>query len=252
MTTKSEILEKIDKDYLQSLSISICNVPRYFYLYEEKSNIIKTLNNKLTKEQVTKIYRFYLMDYTSEEVAKFVKEPNGKDILFHFIENNNRFKKSDFFLSEVQINGKRCDLVHVDNKYKMLDAIEIKANGDKLDNALSQCKFYSKWSDRVWLLTGEKHFKNMNKLEKFKNNGIGLIVCNSANNIKEIYNPKKNILTPKVLNFLPIVYLKNIARRYNLTTSLNKKELIDSIISSINNNKILMEYRKEISTFLSR
>ena len=82
MTTKSEILEKIDKDYLQSLSISICNVPRYFYLYEEKSNIIKTLNNKLTKEQVTKIYRFYLMDYTSEEVAKFVKEPNGKDIFF--------------------------------------------------------------------------------------------------------------------------------------------------------------------------
>ncbi|MFX0185031.1 MAG: hypothetical protein ACFE95_18260 [Candidatus Hodarchaeota archaeon] len=250
--TKAKILGKIDTEYLQSLAISICNVPRYFYLYEDKNKIIKTLSNKLTKEQIMKIYRFYLLDYGTIEVSKFVKEPNGKDMLFHFIENSNLFKKSDFFLSEVLIKGKRCDLVHIDENYKVLDAIEIKANGDKLDNAFNQCKFYSKWADRIWLLIGNKHFKKINELKKFRDHGIGLIVYNSSKNIKLIWKPKINILSPEALNFLPVIYLKNIARRNNLTTSLAKKELIDSIIKVMNSKTIITEYRKEISTFLSR
>ena len=150
------------------------------------------------------------------------------------------------------IKGKRCDLVHIDQNYKVLDAIEIKANGDKLDNAFSQCKFYSKWADRVWLLTGNKHFKKINELKKFRNYGIGLIVYNSSKNIKVVWNPKNNILSPEILNFLPVIYLKNIAGRNNLTTSSTKKELIDTIIKAINNKTTLTEYRKEISTFLSR
>jgi len=248
---KAEILEKVDKDYLQSIAISICNVPRYFYLYEDKNEIIKTLSNKLTKEQIMKIYRFFVMDYPPEETAGILKEPNGKDILFRLIENNKPFKTTDYFISEALIQGKRCDLVHINNQFKNLDAVEIKANGDKLDNAVEQCTFYCKWADKAWLLTSEKHFKKKTIMKAVKRRGIGLMIY-SNNNIEIIWKPKVNELTPYVLDYLPLNHIKNIAKRNKLSANMKKQDLVKQLSSILNNKDILMDYRREISMFLSR
>lgn len=249
--TKVEILEKVDKDYLQSIAISICNVPRYFYLYEDKKEIIATLSNKLTKEQIMKIYRFFIMDYSPEETAGILKEPNGKDILFRLIENDKPFKTTDYFISEVLIKGKRCDLVHIDNQFKSIDAIEIKANGDKLDNASNQCAFYCKWADKTWLLTSEKHFNKKNIMKELKNKGIGLMIY-SNDDVKIMWKPKVNNLAPDVLDYLPLNHIKNIAKRHDVVSNMKKQDLIEKISCNLSNKDLLMEYRKELSLFVSR
>lgn len=252
METKSAVLNKIDTEYLQSVAISICNIPRYNYALEEKDKVIKALNSKLTKEQAKKIYRFFIMNYTSEETAKIIREPNGKEILFRLIENNNPFNTDDIFISEVLIQGKRCDLVHIKKDYSILNAVEIKANGDKLDNLINQCNLYSKWADKVWVLLGQKHISKKDKINELKKLGMGIMVFSSTNEIALIKKPKKNMLKKDLLKHLPVSHIKNIARRYNLSTNKNKSELIYQINSNLNSNVILKEFRKEMSCFISR
>ena len=252
METKSVVLNKIDTEYLQSVAISICNIPRYNYILEEKDKIIKTLNSKLTKEQTKKIYRFFIMNYTPDETAKIIREPNGKEILFRLIENNNPFNTDDFFISEVLIQGKRCDLVHITKDYSMLNAIEIKANGDKLNNLINQCNLYSKWSDKVWALLGQKHISKKGKIDELKRIGIGIMAFSSTNKITIIRKPKINILKKDLVKYLPVAHIKNISKRYNLPINKNKSELVSQINSNLNKNEILKEFRKEMSLFISR
>jgi len=74
----------------------------------------------------------------------------------------------------------------------------------------------------------------------------------STNNITIIKKPKKNILKKDLIKYLPVSHIKNISKRYNLSTNKNKSELVSQINSNLNKNEILKEFRKEMSFFISR
>lgn len=241
---KTQLLEKIDSKYLIELAISICNNPKYFYRYISKEGIIKVLVNKLNKDQISRIYRYYLIDYAPQDVGNIIRQLNGDEIRESFIKEN-IFKDDKFFLREVLLKYKKCDLVVIDPDFRLLRAIEIKANGDKIFGAVRQCGFYLNWADETLLIIDKRHLQYEKIILQLKDMGIGIIIFDEfCFNIMH-KSKKMSLDIEKVLKLLPKYCIKNISRENNLKITGNKAQLISYLTTNLKREELLKNYRKQ-------
>lgn len=219
MASKALLLQKMDTGYLRDFLVSYNNTPRYECLSKSDAELIKHAGQKFSEAELNKIFSYYLLNKPAAEIADNLRQKSGKEITRLFISN---LKPGEKIRTEFLANGRLCDIVLLDTE-KSLVAVEVKANGDKIKSAISQCEDYKQWAEFVYLLIEEK---KLSELEKIKlPNKVGLIVFDGKNFIKQIEAQKINQPVEKFITLLSTRSLPQILGELRLKKSGTKAEL---------------------------
>lgn len=173
---------------------------------------------------------------------------NEKEIRSCLIEHLSRKHEpsNTVFISELFVNNFACraDLVMANGQ---LSVFEIKSKLDNLERLPSQVENYTNSFENVIVVCAEKH---IDKVLNDYGSGIGvwLIQDNGQIIIKRRSN-KINLNVNSWLMHLSVIELKNLLRKYNISSMGNREELLSKVQKGIPKYKI-REY--VLSYFKSR
>jgi hypothetical protein len=219
---KWDILNAIDSHFLDEFISNVNNVPRY-HQFKSKEELINFCTKKFTKEQIYEIFDSFKARISPIELARKMRELNGRNIGLRFIEK----MKPKYYSFEVNMNGSICDIVTLDSKLK-LNAIEIKANGDNVKKAPKQCEKYRRWAELVYILTEDKKY---NLIKSIIPSWIGLITYKKESDKFLIESPKKTNVPDLsfILENISKEKLVMLAKNYKIKTSGEKKILVSRL-----------------------
>lgn len=232
MKKKREIIRKISPDYLKKVTLAMHNSPKYIFLSKTKEELIKYYESKYTIKQLNDIRQYFVLNKSPLEVASKLRDNNGKELARMFV---NILKMNNYKL-EFKVDNKFCDLVFLDTDMN-INAVEIKANGDKIINAKEQTRNYSKWANKVWLLIEKKKIKELLNISLDEN--IGIIIFSDGK-----FKVKKSAIkidhtSQDYINLLTLDRLKFLAYKFGLKKNGTKDEL-----------RIILERRLKTQQFI--
>lgn len=222
MNSKTSVLERIDENTLLQILIKLNNTPRYDVLSKDKDEFLKYAASKLTKEQALIILRgLNYQGKTIDDVAKEIKEKSGSELRSLFIKSlaNVKFRK------EFRVGNRQVDLAYLLNNN--IIAVEVKANGDKIEAAKSQCDDYSKWANYVYLLVEGKKEHELSKADL--GDFVGVLVYNGT---KFVELKKAKLLEHGLdvyMNFMNSKSLRNLAKSCGVKSDGTKESIAASI-----------------------
>lgn len=237
MNTKSEILEKIDADYLKKVILGVNNVPRYDFLDMPHSEFMDYADRKFTKKQLHAIWGNYFLGMEPEEIVEQLRENDEHDLRRKFLQIIN----NDFIIKrEVCVDRRRSDIVIFNKKNKSLYAVEIKSNKDKIERAKGQLKDAKCWANYIYLVVEKKYLEDAKKFP----NSIGIFLINN-NKCMEIRKSKKNnVLLETYLKLLPMYKLKKIAREYKIDYEKNDLIMREKFLEIAQKKKLLSDCKQ--------
>lgn len=233
MSEKELLLQKIDTAYLRDFSVGFNNTPRYECLQKDDSELIKYFSQKFSAEQLNEILSSYLLDKPASDIANKLRERNGKEITQQFVL---QLKPGEKAKKEFVADGRLCDLLLL-NAAGELVAIEVKANGDKVQPAVSQCEDYKKWAEKVYLLIEERKLPELKKITL--PGDVGLIIFDGTNfsakvQARKIAQPIENFVM-----LMPTRTIEKLLGELRLKKSGKKPELQSRLIAYANENNVL-------------
>jgi hypothetical protein len=228
---KERLLSEIDDNYIRQVLLATNNIPRYEIFSKSNQSLIKFASKKFTKEQIDIIRRSFVYNKSANNVGSMFREKNGRELGDIFIE----FIRPVAFRKEFRAYNRVCDIAYLNSEGSLI-AVEIKANGDKIKNAIDQCNSYSRWANFVYLLIEEKKIKELSRVKLPNHTGIFVF---DGINFKKIKEAKR--LEHEFENYLVLLNassLRRLASKFHLTAKGKKiliRELIEHKIKSINN-----------------
>lgn len=216
---KDDIINKVDRRYLEKVSDSVNNATRTdFHSYGEDA-FENYVRNKFSVSELKKIWQHYMLHNPSYKPAERIRERSASDLISIY---KSEFEQGDFFI-ENRINGTCCDLVHVTPNCR-LHAIEVKSNGDDLRRASSQCQRYSEWANQVILLCEtDKREEAIQELPSW----VGVISIDSTElvHMREAKTLEHSI--NHLLNLMTVPQLKEVLLSIDKPTEGRKETLLE-------------------------
>lgn len=221
---KEDVLKRIDTGYLRDLLLNSNNSPRYNCLLESDQEILAHAKEKFNSKTTQLIFRGYMAQRSSKNLAQELREKNGKEIAAVF---KNSLPSKFTVKTEVKANNRICDLVYLDMDGN-IHALEIKANGDKISNAASQCSDYSKWADFVHLVIAEKKLSELKKVNL--DSMVGILVYYPDRGFITLKKAQKLEQHPsRILDLMVLRLLKRLAVLWKVSSGGKKREIRDHL-----------------------
>jgi len=225
--SKVEIIKKIDFDYFSKVTLAQNNCPRYEFLSKSNKEMIDYYSNKYNRKQVVEIWKSFVIGESPSDVASRLKEKSGKDLATVFAMNLPEKYRPE---KEFRVGNRFCDLVFLDNE-GLINAIEVKANGDIIASAIEQTRDYSVWANKVWLLIEEKKLKKAKRINLPQY--VGIIVFQ---NKKFHVDRDAEIIehdSVDYLNIMSVSGLKFLAKLFRVKMTGTKKEIKDRLLKEM-------------------
>lgn len=227
--SKVEQLSRCNIAFLRDLAEKI-NFSYRHYGHKSKSDLLKTLSNKLNFESVDAIVKMYLLCLDAEDVVREIKPATKEEIA----KAVSVFFGSGESLRETSVGNRICDVVLLMSDEVI--AIEVKSAVDRVSRAFEQVTHYKLWANKVYLAYDLKHKRKVKELA-LCDKGVGLLEY-SEGEIKEEckalpYKPDNVTL----FEFMTYQYLKKTARYFGVTVKGKKKEIAARLNKKVSREK---------------
>jgi len=227
MYTKEELVKRLDPNYLEEVTLALYNSPRYDFLSKSERERVEYYASRY-REQLVDISQSFVIGKKPSEVASKLKESSGKELARLFIRSLPKGRCDPKM--EFRVGDRLCDLVYLDSEGD-INAVEVKANGDKLSPAVGQTADYSLWANKVWLLIDEKKISELERVELPEY--VGVLVYRT--NTFEVMKAPKRIHhdITEYLPLLTVTALKNLAELFGIKKAGTKEEMKDRILAGM-------------------
>ena len=223
---KTELLRQVDLENLRKVAMLTNNVPKYNLLDKSKEDLIVYLSNKFNTKKLHLIMRELMVGKEVQKIAERLRERNGIELSKIFIQ---KMEGVVSYKREINVGNRIADLAFLKRNGNLI-AIEIKANGDNVKKAISQCRDYEEWADFVYLLIESK---KMQELEKIKANfdKTGFIVFfEDSGKFKIIKEAGANYPSiDELTKRMPVRSLRELAKKYKIKSSQRKLFIIKDL-----------------------
>lgn len=224
---KSQILGSIPHEYCAQVlaELNVRTSPLYS---KSKNEIMKLLNQKITREEAIYLYNQWQRDSLPEYAAKYLKKPDG--VALSVLVSMNLRKKGFAVKTEVLFSGRKCDVVAFKGNADEIWAIELKSPRDVWQRGINQCEEYSVWSDKPFLAVMGVTKDLVSKVESC----IGIAVLGDAGDFEIVKEPEWEFQCMKrSFDIFTVRELKRIIRVVmGKCPNYNKGELIDFLFQS--------------------
>lgn len=218
--SKDDILNRIDRQYLERVSDSVNNSVRTEPRSYNEDDFNQYIRNKFSTDDLVAIWQEYMLCNPPESPARRIKDRSASELIDIYKSEN----IEDEFFVEHRVAGMSCDLVQVKDNDNYLVAIEVKSNGDDLRKAESQCQKYSKWANQVYLLgEPEKSKKALEELSSW----IGVLNINDNGLTTERIPDEHHHSVSDLLSLMTVSQLKRILKSVDRELGGRKDALLN-------------------------
>ena len=225
-TLKEKLLSEVDSGYIREVLLAVNNTPRYEVFSKSDSSLIEFASRKFTIDQVNVIRRNFVWNRPATGVGSMFRDKNGKELGDIFID----YVKPTKFAKEFRANGRLCDIAYL-NKDGLLVAVEIKANGDKVANAVSQCEDYSAWANMVYLLIEKKKLADLSKIEMPRN--VGIVVFDGKKFVEVRKAKQVDHGVDSYIDLLNASSVRKLSSELHLSTRGTKSQLKERVNNAL-------------------
>ena len=188
------------------------------YYEPDKERLVKVLSNKLKVEDVETLTDLNEMGNKVEDIAEKIR-PKG---MYDIETAVKRFFGGNEYYYEVDVNGRKCDIVYFSNGEVV--AIEIKSAHDNIYRAEEQIPLYLKWANKIYLAYDIKHREKAMKMP-FIGKDIGLLEYENGD-VHLITDAEMQKTNPQtLLTLMTYNNLTKLARKHHIKASGKKVEI---------------------------
>lgn len=234
--SKRDSLSRLDTPFLRELATNLNG--DYFGSYRDYSthsrgDLLDLISDKLTVEEVRDVYSGYILCHTASDVANEIK-PDSTNSILRAIDDELGSKDSVY---EVKVGKRYCDIVFPES----LTAIEVKSARDKVERSIGQISDYRLWAEGVFLAY-DSCLEDKIPQQELEDLGAGLIrVSEGRVSVQKEPETLSNDVGD-LLSSLTLDYLRELAKKHEISSTGNKDELTDRLESNISYEEVRTEF----------